>query len=40
VTPADFPLLAERAAAASSTRGNPIALTSDELREILERETA
>ena len=25
---------------ASSTRGNPIALTSDELREILERETA
>ena len=40
VTAADFPVLVEKAAAASSMRGNPIALTPDELREILEREAA
>ena len=36
----DFPVLVEKAAIASSMRGNPITLTPDELREILEREAA
>ena len=40
VTAADFPVLVEKAAAASSMRGNPITLTPEELREILEREAA
>ena len=40
VTRADFPLLVEKAAVASSTRGNPIVLTPEELGEILEREAA
>jgi alcohol dehydrogenase class IV len=37
VTPADFPTLVERAAAASSMQGNPIKLTPNELHEILTR---
>ena len=37
VTQNDLPLLCEKSAAASSMKGNPIALTTDELREILER---
>ena len=37
VTPADFPTLVEKAAAASSMQGNPIKLTPDELHEILRR---
>jgi alcohol dehydrogenase class IV len=40
VTPADFPVLVEKAAVASSMRGNPITLTPGELREILDREAA
>ena len=35
VTPADFPVLAQKAAAASSMKANPIALTAEELGEIL-----
>lgn len=35
VTEADFPILAEKAANASSMKGNPIALTKEELLEIL-----
>jgi len=35
VTPADFPVLIEKASVASSMRGNPIELTPDEMREIL-----
>jgi alcohol dehydrogenase class IV len=37
VTQEDFPLLIEKAAVSSSMRGNPIALTPDEMREILAR---
>ena len=37
MTEADWPAVIEKSAAASSMRGNPIELTSDELREILER---
>jgi alcohol dehydrogenase class IV len=37
MTEADWPLAIEKSAAASSMRGNPIELTSDELGEILER---
>jgi alcohol dehydrogenase class IV len=37
VTPADFPVLVEKAAVASSMKANPITLTHEELREILER---
>jgi alcohol dehydrogenase class IV len=37
VVEADIPLLAEKAAQASSMKGNPIALTSEELREIISR---
>lgn len=37
LTPAHFPQLIENAAVASSMQGNPIKLTTDELREILER---
>jgi alcohol dehydrogenase class IV len=33
----DFPLIVEKAANASSMRGNPIPLTNEELTEILER---
>jgi alcohol dehydrogenase class IV len=40
VTKADFPVLVEKAAVASSMKGNPIVLTPDELREILEHEAA
>jgi alcohol dehydrogenase class IV len=39
VTPAHFPILIERSAAASSMQGNPIKLTPDELQEILLRAT-
>ena len=35
--PADFPVLIERASAATSMQGNPVSLTPDELREILEK---
>ena len=35
VTPADFPILAQKAAAASSMKANPIVLTPEELGEIL-----
>ena len=35
VTPADFPSLVEKTAIASSTKANPIVLTSEELHEIL-----
>jgi alcohol dehydrogenase class IV len=34
---ADFPALIEKAAAASSMQGNPVALTADEMQEILEK---
>jgi alcohol dehydrogenase class IV len=37
MTPADFPVLIEKASAASSMQGNPIKLTPDEIREILAR---
>jgi alcohol dehydrogenase class IV len=37
LTRADFPVLIEKASAASSMRGNPIELTPDEMREILAR---
>jgi alcohol dehydrogenase class IV len=37
MTPGDFPVLIEKASAASSTQGNPIKLTPDEMREILTR---
>ncbi|NJN95446.1 MAG: iron-containing alcohol dehydrogenase [Anaerolineales bacterium] len=37
LTPADFPTVIEKTAAASSTQGNPIQLTSAELHEILNR---
>jgi hypothetical protein len=37
VTAADIPLLASRAAEASSMKGNPIALTQDERAEIIGR---
>jgi alcohol dehydrogenase class IV len=37
LTKADFPLLVEKATAASSMQGNPIKLTPDELAEILSR---
>jgi len=37
VTRADFPALVEKTAVASSTKGNPITLTADELYAILER---
>jgi len=36
----DYPALIEKAAASNSMRGNPIAMTPDELRAILERESA
>ncbi len=39
VTPADFPILIEKSANASSMQGNPIKLTPDELQEILTRAT-
>jgi alcohol dehydrogenase class IV len=39
MTEADWPAVIEKSAAASSMRGNPIELTPDELREILERAT-
>ena len=35
MTPEDFPLLIEKASAASSTQGNPIQLTPPEMQEIL-----
>ncbi len=37
ITEADVPLLVEKTAAASSTKANPIALTKEELTQILER---
>jgi alcohol dehydrogenase class IV len=37
ISPADFPVLVEKSASASSMRGNPIKLTPDELEEILNR---
>ncbi len=37
MTPADFPTLIEKATAASSMQANPLKLTGDEMREILER---
>lgn len=37
ITPADFPLLIEKASVASSMQGNPIKLTPDEMQEILNR---
>jgi alcohol dehydrogenase class IV len=37
VTPEDFPVLIEKGSVASSMQGNPIKLTSDEMREILTR---
>jgi len=37
VTPADFPVLIEKASVSSSMQGNPIRLTPDEMREILTR---
>ena len=37
VTPEDFPVLIEKGSVASSMQGNPIKLTSDEMREILAR---
>ena len=37
LTPADLPLLVEKAAQASSMKGNPTVLTADELREIVSR---
>ena len=37
VTEEDFPLLIEKAAAASSMKGNPIGLTVEEMREVLAR---
>ncbi len=37
VTAQDFPTLIEKASAASSTKGNPIALTAEEMEEILNR---
>ena len=36
VTEADIPTLVENAAQASSMKGNPIVLTSEELRQIIE----
>jgi len=37
MTSADFPMLIEKASVASSMRGNPIELTPDEMREIVNR---
>jgi len=37
LTAADFPLLIEKAAASSSMKGNPIVLTAEQMREVLER---
>ena len=37
VTRADFPILAQKAAAASSMKANPIVLTPEELGEVLAR---
>jgi alcohol dehydrogenase class IV len=37
ITPADFPVLIEKSASASSMQGNPLKLTPDELKEILTR---
>ncbi len=37
MTQTDFPVLIEKASAASSMQGNPIQLTPDEMREILTR---
>lgn len=37
ITPKDFPVLIEKASVASSMKGNPIKLTPEEMREILER---
>ncbi len=37
VTPADFPAVAEKAALASSMQSNPVALTGEEMEEILRR---
>jgi alcohol dehydrogenase class IV len=37
VTEADFPVIVEKAAAASSMKGNPVVLSAEELREILLR---
>ena len=37
VTPEDFPVLIEKGSVSSSMQGNPIKLTSDEMREILAR---
>ncbi|HIQ04183.1 MAG TPA: iron-containing alcohol dehydrogenase [Anaerolineae bacterium] len=37
VTPADFPMLIEKASVASSMQGNPIKLTREEMQEILTR---
>jgi alcohol dehydrogenase class IV len=39
VSPADFPILIEKSASASSMQGNPIKLTPDELQEILTHAT-
>jgi alcohol dehydrogenase class IV len=39
VTEADIPDLVEKAAQASSMKGNPIVLTPEELRQIIERAT-
>ena len=35
ITPADFPVLIEKGSISSSMQGNPIKLTTDEMREIL-----
>jgi len=40
ITQKELPVLCEKAAAASSMKGNPIALTPEELHEILQRATA
>jgi alcohol dehydrogenase class IV len=37
IRPEDFPAIIEKAAASSSMKGNPVALTTGQLREILER---
>jgi alcohol dehydrogenase class IV len=37
VTPADFPILIEKASVSSSMKGNPIKLTTEEMQEILTR---
>jgi alcohol dehydrogenase class IV len=37
ITADDIPVLAEKAAQASSMKGNPVVLTTEELREILSR---